>query len=84
MTYSDFTLAKVKEIFDLTLEESHNLFFEVEGVQPSDLLTLMLQEYIPLVTAINTEKARSELLIAQVLTEVRRQVKYQIALFSGT
>ena len=84
MAYSDFTLAKVKEAFDLTLEETQNLFVEVEGVQPSELLTLMLQEYIPLATAINTEKARSELLIAQVLTEVRRQLKYQIALFSGT
>ena len=84
MAYSDFTLAKVKEAFDLTLEENQNLFVEVEGVQPSELLTLMLQEYIPLATAINTEKARSELLIAQVLTEVRRQLKYQIALFSGT
>lgn len=84
MAYSDFTLAKVKETFDLTLEETQNLFFEVEEVQPSELLTLILQEYIPLATAINTEKARSELLIAQVLTEVRRQLKYQIALFSGT
>ena len=84
MAYSDFTLAKVKETFELTLEENQNLCVEVEGVQPSELLTLMLQEYIPLATAINTEKARSELLIAQVLTEVRRQLKYQIALFSGT
>ncbi len=84
MAYSDFTLAKVKETFDLTLEEAHNLFFDVEGVQPSELLTLTLQEYILLATAINTEKARSELLIAPVLTEVRRQLKYQISLFSGT
>ena len=84
MAYSDFTLAKVKETFDLTLEETQNLFVEVEGVQPSELLTLTLKEYIPLATAINTEKARSELLIAPVLTEVRRQLKYQIALFSGT
>lgn len=84
MAYSDFTLAKVKDAFNLTLEENHNLFVDVEGVQPSELLTIILQEYIPLATAINTEKARSELLIAQVLTEVRRQLKYQIALFSGT
>lgn len=82
MAYSDFTLAKVRETFDLTFEETHNLFIEIEGVQPSELLTLTLNEYIPLATAINTEKARSELLIAPVLTEVRRQLKYQIALFS--
>lgn len=84
MAYSDFTLAKVKETFGLTLEEAQNLFVEVKGVQPSELLNLSLKEYIPLATAINTEKARSELLIAPVLTEVRRQLKYQIALFSGT
>ena len=33
--------------------------------------------------AINTEKARSELLFAPILLEVRRHLQYQISLFSG-
>jgi len=84
MAYSNFTLAKVKEDFGLTVDETQNLFADVPGVQPSELLTLTLAEYIPLATAIDTEKARSEFIIAPVLSEVRRQVNYQISLFSGT
>ncbi|MFW5764027.1 MAG: hypothetical protein ACOC07_07475 [Coleofasciculus sp.] len=84
MAYSNFTLAKVKENFDLTVDETKNLFADVPGVQPSELLTLTLAESIPLATAIDTEKARSEFIIAPVLSEVRRQVNYQVSLFSGT
>jgi len=84
MAYSDFTLAKVRETFQLVINEKHNLFREVVGVKPSALLTTLLEEYIQLATAINTEKARSELLIVQILTEVRRQLNYQISLFSGS
>ena len=84
MAYSDFTLAKVRETFQLTIDEKRNLFRDVPQVKSSAILTTLLEEYIQLATAINTEKARSELLIVQVLTEVRRQFNYQISLFSGT
>lgn len=84
MLYSNFTLAKVKEDFDLTVDETQNLFADIPGVHPSELLTFTLAEYIPLATAIDTEKARSEFIIAPVLSEVRRQVNYQVSLFSGT
>jgi|GEM_PF-3080529 hypothetical protein len=36
MAYSEFTLAKVKDLFSLNLEETRNLFQSVEVVQPSD------------------------------------------------
>ena len=84
MAYSNFTLAKVKEDFGLTVDETQNLFAAIEAVKPSEILTVTLQEYIPLATAIGTEKARSEFLIAPILTEVRRQLNNQISLFSGT
>ncbi|MFP4121160.1 MAG: hypothetical protein ACOC07_05555 [Coleofasciculus sp.] len=84
MAYSNFTLSKVKEDFGLTVDETQNLFADVEGVKPSDILSVTLQDYIPLATAIGTEKARSEFLIAPILSEVRRLLNYQISLFSGT
>lgn len=84
MGYSNFTLAKVKEDFGLTVDETQNIFNDIPTVQPSEILTVILQEYIPLATAIGTEKARSEFLIAPILSEVRRQLNYQISLFSGT
>lgn len=83
MAYSEFTLAKVREDFHLTLQENQNLFADVPGIPPSDLLTTILQEYLPLAIAINSEKARSEFIIAPVLVEVRRLSNYQISLFSG-
>ena len=85
MSYSDFTtLDKVQTAFNLTLEENHNLFGTLEGITPSDYLQQTLTEYLPLATAINTEKSRSEFLIAPILAELRRLANYQISLFSGT
>lgn len=85
MAYSEFTtLDKVIKTFSLQVEEDQNLFCEVKPLQPSDYLQQTLQEYLPLATAINTKKARSEFLIAPVLAELRRQTKHQISLFSGT
>jgi len=84
VAYSDFTFSKVKAEFGLLIDESRNLFATVDEVTPSDFLKQALEEYLPLATAINTEKARSELLIAPIMTEVRRQAKHQVSLFSGT
>ncbi len=84
MAYSNFTLAKVKADFGLTVDETQNLFNNIPAVEPSEILTMILQDYIPLATAIGTEKARSEFLIAPILSEVRRQLNNQVSLFSGT
>ncbi|WAL60672.1 hypothetical protein [Thermocoleostomius sinensis] len=54
MAYSDFTLASVKTTLDLNVDESQSLFQSVERVQPSEFLTVALQDYLPLATAINT------------------------------
>lgn len=84
MAYSDFTLQKVKKDFGLQIDEQRNLFATVEPVAGSDLLNNTLQETVQLAIAINTEKARSEMIITPVLLEVRRQANGQVSLFSGT
>jgi hypothetical protein len=85
MAYSEFkSLDQVQVKFNLSFEENRNLFMDINPVKPSDYLQQTLAEYLPLATAINTEKARSEFIIAPILAEVRRQVNYQISLFSGT
>jgi hypothetical protein len=85
MAYSDFTtLTKVREAFGLTIEESINLFTETPEVLPSSSLQTTLNENVFLATAINTEKARAELIIAPVLLEVRRILNFQIGFFSGS
>ena len=83
MAYSDFSLARVKKDFGLTLDESRNLFVDTKPVSPSEILTTILIDYVPLATFISTEKARSEFLIAPILAEVRRLLNKQVSLFSG-
>ncbi len=83
MAYSDFSLARVKKDFGLTLDESRNLFADTKPVTPSEILTTILIDYVPLATFISTEKARSEFLIAPILAEVRRMLNKQVSLFSG-
>jgi hypothetical protein len=85
MAYSDFTtLTKVREAFGLTLAESIDLFTDIPEVLPSAYLHTTLNENVFLATAITTEKARSELIIAPVLLEVRRILNFQIGFFSGS
>ena len=85
MAYSDFTtLAKVREAFNLTVEEPLDLFGDIPEVQPSAYLQTTLTENLSLATAINTEKARAELIIAPILLEVRRHFNFQVGFFSGS
>ena len=83
MAYSGFTLQEVAQRFQLVIEEQHNLFAAVPEVIPGDFLCAILDENVPLALALSTEKARSELMIAPVLVEVRKLARRHISLFSG-
>ena len=84
MVYGDFKLNRIIKQFSLILNENTDLFANIPEVQPSEMLQIFLKENAALAVDINTEKARSELIIAPILLEVRRQVKYQVGLFSGS
>ena len=84
MAYSDLTLSKFKNNFDIYIEEEADLFAGVEPLEASDKLKSDLKETAELALAINTEKARSEMIILPILLEIRRRSNYQISLFSGT
>ncbi|MBE9185464.1 hypothetical protein IQ270_12305 [Microcoleus sp. LEGE 07076] len=83
MAYSDFKLSNVSKIFELTIAESSQLLADVPEIEASELLTTILKENIDLAVSINTEKARSEMIIAPILIEIRRKLNYNISLFSG-
>ncbi|MEM9275526.1 MAG: hypothetical protein AAGA80_21545 [Cyanobacteria bacterium P01_F01_bin.143] len=83
MPYSNFSLKDVKSQLDISLIENDNLFSGVEEIKISQILRETLAENVPLARAINTEKARSELIIANILVEVRKIFKHRISLFSG-
>ncbi|MEM6399773.1 MAG: hypothetical protein AAF757_06000 [Cyanobacteria bacterium P01_D01_bin.116] len=83
MAYSDFKLAQVIQSFGLTVYEGSRIFADFPEEKCSDLLSTILQENIDLAVAINTEKARSEMIISPILLEVRRKLNNRISLFSG-
>ena len=83
MAYSDFTFREAVKRFELTVIEQEDLFAPVAEHVVSAFLQTTLAENIPLALAIQTEKARSELIIAPILVEVRRILNHRISLFSG-
>jgi hypothetical protein len=84
MAYSDFrTVAQIQDTFDVSVTSGHSLFPAIDVVIPSSQLVEILDENIPLALNINTEKARSEMIITPVLIEVRKQFERNISLFSG-
>jgi hypothetical protein len=83
MSYSDFKLNELSKIFGLRIVETSELFSNIAEVDYSDYLSFTLKDTIDLAVAINTEKARSEMIISPILLEIRRKLNYQISLFSG-
>jgi len=83
MAYSNFTLQTVEKEFELEFVEHAGIFAAIEPVELSAELTNALARNVPLATTINTEKARSEMIVAVVLVELREQFDRKISLFSG-
>jgi len=83
MPYSDFTLRRVKQDFNLTIVEETTFLTSIKPQQPSPFLANFLHKNLPLALALNTEKARSEMLICPILLEVKDIFQQQISLFSG-
>jgi hypothetical protein len=83
MAYSDFTLKRAKSELDLKIIENQSIFSHVQGIGISDYLKETLKRNIPLALAINTEKARSELIIINILMEIKQMFSDQVSLFSG-
>ncbi len=83
MSYSDFTISQIQSGFGLEINIKGGLFQEVEPRPVSVGLHEMLNYNIPLATAIDSEKARSEMIIAPLLVELKRQKLETISLFSG-
>ncbi|MYB96155.1 hypothetical protein F4Y43_20095, partial [Candidatus Poribacteria bacterium] len=71
MAYSNFTLESVRTAFELQTIGSIDLFSGIEPITPGSHFTDDLRKKVPLAVAIGTEKARSELIVANVLFELR-------------
>ena len=83
MPYSNFTFDSVRETFQLETVQTRGTFSDTEPVEPSAYLTEGLKRNVPFAVAIGTEKAKSELLVVNVLVELCVHFDYRISLFSG-
>ncbi len=83
MSYKDFTIKKTQDVFQIEIVEMPGIFAGTNEKTISRHLADTLKENIPLATSINTEKARSELIISPILVELRRIFDRKISLFSG-
>ena len=84
MAYSDFkTFDDILSKFPVTISTSESLFDDIAETETSTLLQEVLKVNLPLALKINTEKARSELIVMQVLVEVYKLFDFKLGLFSG-
>lgn len=81
MAYSDFDLRKIETDFQLNIVENQDLFSHIAEIKISDFLNKILKQNVPLAQALNTEKARSELIIINIFLELKNNLN--IGLFSG-
>ena len=84
MSYSQFTtLEMIESNFGIKIADKVGIFDQIPESEYSDFLGQTLQDNIALALAINTEKARSELIVTPILVELRKHFNYQISFFSG-
>ncbi|MBF2001930.1 MAG: hypothetical protein IGS38_14545 [Synechococcales cyanobacterium M58_A2018_015] len=85
MAYNDFTLEQLNQDFGIAIQSHPDLF--ANRLQPATLSSTF-RDYLDynakLALAISTEKARSEMIIAPILVELKRMTGDRISLFSGT
>jgi hypothetical protein len=82
MAFGDFSFPQVMQDLGLTLNEA-DLFSAVPAVALRDDFVSTITDGATVALAINTEKAKSEFIIAPILLELRRLLGGAVGLFSG-
>jgi len=83
MAFSDFDLRTTRDRFGLTVDERRDLFTTVPPLEVPVRLQETLDAWAPAAVAMNTEKARSEMIIAPILMTAVQLAKPPVTLFSG-
>ena len=82
MAFGDFSFPQVNVALGLTVRET-DLFSQVPALPLREDFLVTLTEGATVALAINTEKAKSEFIIAPLLLELRRLLGGAMGLFSG-
>lgn len=80
MSYKDFTIEKIESLFKINFNRQ-NLFENIISKEPSKLLLEILERSNSLF--LTTEKAKSEFIISQILSDIVIANKKKVSLFSG-
>ena len=83
MAYSDFDLRTALRAFGLTEDRDADLFAGVVPLEPSSFLSVWLTEFAPVAVGVNSEKARSEFIIAPFLAEAQRRSTGPVTVLPG-
>jgi hypothetical protein len=83
MPYSQFSVEQIKRNFGINLTRMVGLFAGIPEREPSIFLQETLLFNLPLALEINSEKARSELIVAPILVEIKKLLPERMSLFSG-
>src|SRR5919201_7119768 len=82
MAFADFAFPQVQQALGLVVNEA-DLFSLVPAVSLREEFVTALTDSATIALAVNTEKAKSEFIIAPVLLELRRLLGGAVGLFSG-
>jgi len=81
MAFRDFGFPEVQQALGLSLSETN--LFDIPALDLPGEFVQRIRGDVAMALAINTEKARSEFIIAPVLSELRRLLGGRFGLFSG-
>ena len=83
MAYSAFTYTQLQERFGITVASREGLFRETPPHPATSLLRAVLERQAPIARDVSTEMARSTMIVAPVLAEIREITERQIGVFPG-
>jgi hypothetical protein len=83
MAFADFNLEMAVGCLDLTLSSRVDLFAGVVPLEIPPILQTVMERWAPQAMEVNTEKARSELIIAPILMEAAHLTGGRLGVYSG-
>ena len=83
MAFSDFDLKTALHTFALTEDRDTDLFVAVEPLVPGAFLQIWLEKFTPVALGVNSEKARSEFIIAPMLAEMKLHAPTTVNVLPG-
>ena len=84
MPFSDFAFSDLAEKLAVRVAEADDLHARIPDFPIPQRLAALTETYFPLAVQIGTEKAKSEMIVAPILIEVREAMRQRVSLFSGT